>query len=297
VSQRSTLLNLAPITARLLRFSIGTRAYRGFRDWNICYERVFEYGSTYDVLEKLKPSRVLDVAGDISLFGCFVAAHIGCTVDIVDMSDLDYCKQVRARMDPPSATRVNLIPRTRAEDLPRGMSYDAIYCISSIEHFDGDADLRFIEAVAELLNDDGLLIVTAPFTNENETVRKYRDTTYYDTHGQQQTDANFYMRFYSAAGIEQLVKQSGLELVHLTYAGEILNFCEPIFQFATAPSSTRLTLWPRFIASRLIGALSPLYPILFMRRSDSPSSFTQGKRRTTPCNPDTFLLVLRKSTA
>jgi len=276
-------------------FSARTRAFRGFRDWNICYERVFEYGEALNVLRAERPRRILDVAGDISLFGCFVAEELRCPVDIVDMSDLAYCARLSSRLAPEVRELVTLIPRTMAEELPRGRRYDAIYCVSSIEHFDGDADLRFVESAGDLLEEGGVLVLTAPFTNARETQRKYSDRTYYDAHGEQQTDPRFYMRYYSRDAIDELVRRSGLQLVRLTFAGEVVNFCEPVFQFGTAPAPPGPATRVRSALARAIGVLSPIYPLLFMRISDDPRSFTCGPRRETPCNPDTFLLVLRKS--
>ena len=279
---------------RMLAFSLRTRAYRGFRDWNICYERVFEYGSVLEVLAASKPRRVLDVAGDISIFGCFVAHELECAVDIVDIGNLEYCDRIRRHM-PHGAQLVSLMPRTKAEELPPDRRYDVVYCISSIEHFDGHADLRFVESAAGLLEDGGLLLLTAPYTNAQETKRIYREQTYNSIHGMPEADPGFYMRYYSLSAIRQLAERSGLELVRLSFAGEIINFCEPIFQFGTTPARGRWTMWPRYVASRAIGALSPLYPFLFMRESSDPGSFTCGPRRSTPCNPDTFFLVLRKA--
>jgi SAM-dependent methyltransferase len=291
---RSTLFHLAPTTARLLSFSLRTRAFRGYRDWNICCERVFEYGETFRILRANRPRRILDVAGDISLFGCFVAEALETPVDIVDMGSLDYCAEIRERMSGEAARLVTVIPHTRAEQLPRGRRYDAIYCISSIEHLDGDADLRFMESIGDLLNDGGVLIVTAPFTTGPETERKYRSHTYYDAHGETQSAPHFYMRYYSRGGIDELARRSGLHVERLVFAGEIVNFCEPVFGYGTdgagGPISGRL----RAYASRVIGALSPLYPFLCMRVDDDATSFSCGPRRVTPCNPDTFLLVLRK---
>lgn len=289
--------HLVPVTSKLVRFSIATGAYKGFRDWNICYERVFEYGETYRLIESERPASVLDVAGDISLFGCFLADQLGCRVDIVDMSDLKYCERVRARMDPAAAARVRLIPRTRAEDLPLASGYDAITCISAIEHFAGDSDLMFIEAAAQLLAPGGLLVITAPFTQRPETETRYRSTNYYSEHGEESEDEDFYMRFYSRDAIDDLARRSGLRVERLLFAGETVNFCDRVFLYGPDGRSPTKADLLRDVASRGIRALSPVYPFLFMRESDQPDPFTVGPRRRRPTNPDTFLLALRKPPA
>jgi SAM-dependent methyltransferase len=294
-----SLLHLAPLTARLFAFSLRTAAYKGFADWNICYERVFEYGETYALLERERPESVLDVAGDISLFGCFVADELECRVDIVDMGDLDYCRGLRERMDPEAAQRIGLIPRTRAEDLPLDSGYDVITCISSIEHFAGDADLRFVESAARLLADGGLMIITAPFTLAEETERRYRKQNYYAGHGEEQDDGDFYMRFYSRSGIDALAERSGLRVERLLFGGERVNFCDRVFLYGpkngeSGPTKADVA---RGVASRAIRALSPVYPFLTMREAERPEPFTVGPRREKLTNPDTFLLALRKPPA
>lgn len=293
-SDTRSLIHLLPITAKLMAFSLRTGAYKGFADWNICYERVFEYGETYDLIARERPGAVLDVAGDISLFGCFLADDLACQVDIVDMGDLDYCARLRDRMDPPAAARVGLIPRTRAEDLPLDRRYDVITCISAIEHFAGDADLKFVEAAAPLLADGGLMIITAPFTLAPETERRYRRENYYSGHGEMQADGDFYMRFYSRDAIDELVARSGLEVEGRLFGGERVNFCDRVFLYGpTNEAPTRADIF-RGAASRAIRALSPIYPFVTMRESERPDSFTVGPRRQKLTNPDTFLLALRK---
>lgn len=288
------LLHLLPITSKLLAFSVKTDAYKGFVDWNICYERVFEYGETYKLIENERPASVLDVAGDISLFGAFLAQEAGCSVDIVDMSDLEYCERLRSNMEPEAAARIRLIPRTRAEDLPLDGQYDVITCISAIEHFGGDADLRFIETAPRLLRPGGLMIVTAPFTLAPETQRRYRSTNYYSEHGETQDEDDFYMRFYSRDAIDELADRSGLKREAVLFGGETVNFCDRVFLYGPKGEEPSRAELLRGWAARAIRTFSPAYPFLFMRESAHPDRFTLGDRRRRLTNPDTFLLALRK---
>jgi SAM-dependent methyltransferase len=237
---------------------------------------------------------VLDVAGDISLFGAFEAESLGCEVDVVDMSDLDYCRGLRDTLDPATRERLRLLPRTRAEDLPSDRSYDAIVCISSIEHFDGDADLRFVEGAARLLEPGGEMAITAPFTRAPETALMYRDDTYYGAHGESQTDARFYMRHYSQAGIDALARRSGLVRERVLYAGEVVNFYDTVFQRGVRQDGNRVVARLRGWLYRAVGALSPVWPFLFMREADSMEPFRLNARRRRIYDPDTYLLVLRK---
>jgi SAM-dependent methyltransferase len=279
---------------RLTAFSARTGAWRGFRDWNVCYERVFEYGTCLQLARDAQPCRVLDVAGDISLFGCLLAEHLKVEVDIVDMSDLHYCAALRARLDPCTQGRIRLIPRTRAEDLPGDRRYDLITCISALEHFEGDSDLVFMESVGDLLEPDGFLFLSAPFTTRPETESKYRDNTYYIAHGEDQVDRGFYMRYYSPSAIADLVACSGLELHSLSFAGEVVNFCDRVFLYGPEDGRSPLQNGLRRAVSYGVGLLSPLWPLLFMRSADEPWPFTIGPRRRRITNPDTFLLALQK---
>lgn len=289
---QSSLLPFLPTVAQMLAFTVRTRAYRGFRDWNLTYERVFEYGMALSVIEREKAARVLDVAGDISILGCFVAETKGAAVDIVDLGDLEYCRTLRERL-PTARDRVALLPHRRAEELSPSQPYDVITCISAIEHFERGADIAFLERVAQLLAPGGVLLITAPFTPGNRIIERYRAHTYYDVHGAEQADQGFYMRYYDQDGIRELADSSGLHVERLLFAGEVVNFYDRVFLYGPIDDGSRVDRL-RAGVSRIVGTLSPVYPFLFMRMSHSPHSYRVGDRRRRIYNPDTFALVLRR---
>lgn len=239
------------------------------------------------------PKRILDVAGDISLFGCFIARSLDCRVDIVDMGDLQYCNDIRTQLPQAFADRICLKPHTKIEEFASYDAYDFIYCISAIEHFDADADLTLMALLKGLLNTGGTAVITAPFTPKPETEKKYRAANYYRAHSQQQQDDQFYMKYYSVENIRRLAQASGLNVVSLGFAGEIVNFCDRIFLHEPDPNRGRIRRRWSSLVYRLVGALSPIYPFIFMRGSSRPDAFKCGSRRKKICNPDTFVLVLQ----
>ena len=281
-------------------FSIKTKACVGYYDWNISYERVFEYAETYKLIRREKPSTFLDVGGDISIFGPFVADSVGCQVGIVDMGDMQFSEKLLNNLSPDTKKCISLFPRTKAENISN-KKYDFISCISTIEHFDTEGDLLFMKNVSSILNENGLLVITAPFTLKAETIYEYREMTYYQVHGIQQFDKGFYLKKYCLLDIQKLAEQSGLHIEKLIFAGEVINFYDPIFLYQpNMTKSGNLIIFSRakIVLGRIllisIKLLSPFYPFLFMRKSESISDFLiESKRKKILC-PDVFLLALRK---
>jgi len=229
-SKRKFILDLISITLKLINFSIKTKAYKGFYDWNVSYQRVFEYGEAFKIIKKENPKSMLDVGGDISIFGPFVARYLNCTVDIADMGDMKYSKRLVKNLPYKEQKLISLIPKTKTWEL--GLKkYDVVTCISAMEHFDNNEDVVFVKNSKNLLNHNGILIITSPFTNAKKTIYEYRDLNYYKTHGQKQVDEGFYEKKYSLSNIRKLVKESGLFLERLYFGGEIINFFDPIFQY------------------------------------------------------------------
>jgi hypothetical protein len=280
----------------MVAFSVRTGAWRGFADWNVAYERVFEYGEALDALAAVRADRVLDVGGDISVFGCYVAQALGSSVDIVDMSDLAYCGRVRARLAPDVAERVTLIPKRTAESLGGG-SYDAVTCISAMEHFDDGEDLAFVRRAADLVRVGGVLVVSAPFTNDEQTHVHFRDSTYYDAAGVEASSPELYMRCYSEEGLKELFDVPAFELERIVFGGEIVNFFDRVYLWEPRWRQGRWRSRLATLLVRLLRAPSPLYPFATMRSSDDPRVFTVARRRRRIYSPDVFVAVLRRAAA
>jgi len=299
-SKRKSFLDLISVTLKLINFSIKTKAYKGFYDWNISYQRVFEYGEAFKIIKKENPKSMLDVGGDNSIFAPFVTRHLNCMVDITDMGDMKYSKRLVKNLSYEEQKLISLIPKTKSIEL--GLKkYDIVTCLSAMEHFDNNEDVVFVKNSKNLLNHNGILIITSPFTNAKETIHVYRDLNYYKAHDQKQVDEGFYEKKYSLSNIRKLVKESDLFFERLYFGGEIINFFDPIFQYQPNPSKYEKVNYFNGFKIKMgrifliyIHLLSPFWPFLFMRKSNNISDFSiESKRKKAGC-PDSFVLVLRK---
>lgn len=280
------------VARSLWAFSVSTGAHRGFSDWNICYERVFEYGLVESFVARYRPKRILDVAGDLSIFAAYLVQKYGVCVDVVDLGDLDYVNMLRNRLDPVDRSRLGLVPGVRAEEaFGLGLQdYNLVYSISAIEHFDLGADEALMRSLPKLLAPNGHVIITAPFTHERDNVIAYRDKTYYETNGFDQEESSLYMRHYSVDGIGRLASLSGLIVKDLVFARENINFYDRFFLHESESHTLVAKLNDRF--NRLVRRGAPIYPLLFMSITGAPYPSKMPRKRKKIYNPDTFALTM-----
>jgi 2-polyprenyl-3-methyl-5-hydroxy-6-metoxy-1,4-benzoquinol methylase len=125
-------------------------------------ERIVEMPFALAALGRLKaPARILEVGSAESTFA-LSAASLGHQVTALDLHSLSYSHPNIA----------NVIGRFEDWD-PGAERFDAVFLISTIEHFGlgaygepvagNDADRAAIARVAELLTDDGFMVLTTPY--------------------------------------------------------------------------------------------------------------------------------------
>lgn len=124
--------------------------------------RFWEYGSAIALLEQfgLAGKRVLDVGAGWSPLGPTLVRFYGCDVTEaeVDINALRDRQTVNALLSKLGCKTLNLI-HTGVQSLPRE-EYDAVFCISVLEHVDRTVETTAWRNLAERVKPGGLLFIT-----------------------------------------------------------------------------------------------------------------------------------------
>jgi hypothetical protein len=117
-----------------------------FAHWSNSIEKQLEYYITFKLLSFHKTDVAIDIASSYSPFPSIVRSDVGCTVYHQDMV---FAQGVRGEQVGGDAT-----------ELPFPDSYfSKMFLHCSFEHFEGDADTRFIIEAARVLQDGGKLLI------------------------------------------------------------------------------------------------------------------------------------------
>lgn len=149
--------------------------------------RKWEYGTALKALRENGAKTVLDVGGGSSMFAA-AATWAGFEVTVVDPDDyVDMFKRQSERVG-------QIIPYIKTDffHYSTGYKFDAVMCISTIEHVQDDE--KFFLKLLEHVNPDGLLVLTTDFHPE-------RSAPVYPSH----------LRTYNAEALNHLIKLAKAE--------------------------------------------------------------------------------------
>lgn len=125
-------------------------------------ERIVELPFAFGALARTKPTaRILDIGGAESTFS-LAAASLGYTVTVIDLHPVPF-----------SHPNLECIVGKFEDWAPKAGRFDAVFLISTIEHFGlgaygeatsgEDADRVAVSMVGKMLENDGFLVITAPY--------------------------------------------------------------------------------------------------------------------------------------
>jgi SAM-dependent methyltransferase len=192
----------------------------------IGYERAIEYPWTYRALRLERGQRVIDVGSGNSVFPLYLHATTGATVHAMDFdrSVLRLTGYAEKCGLGPSLQNETLVIRQCASlPLPYPDGYfDALSCISTIEHSPEDSDTASMMEMMRLVKKGGRLVFSVPIAASHKDV--YIDADVYDR--RYSGKPVFYERHYDSGSIyDRLIRPSGGSLLSLQAFGE------PHFEF------------------------------------------------------------------
>lgn len=196
------LLRLLDIAGTLL--SSGYLRYTHFRRprSSYLYERPIEYSFTLETLLKHEAIEVLDVGTGTNSFASTLE-HCGFNITAIDQKGtywgLFQNRHLFVHRDDIRESRFS------------NASYDAVTCISTLEHID-DFD-RAVDAMVRLLKDEGILILTFPYTHDVFCENVYSIETV-DHHSK---EFGFIARSYSDDQINGWCARHSLKILNCRY--------------------------------------------------------------------------------
>jgi SAM-dependent methyltransferase len=162
------------------------------------FTRCFEYSSVLELLQKRRMGRVLDIGSLRSPFPLFLASE-GYEVVATDIdADLSYQREwARHTAQDTVADFYVAMQDATALGFEAG-SFDAVTCISTVEHLPGEGDRLAMQEFARVLRPNGWAFVSVPYT------RDYREGRW----------GRCFQRYYDEEQLEhRLVNVQGLALL------------------------------------------------------------------------------------
>jgi len=183
--------------------------------------RIFEYPWAFLTAKTEPGMRVLDIGGGVSGMQ-YVLAQGGCDVVNVDPSakpeftsgfsaDFGLNTELHATLNSVFGTNVRLIGETIQDAGLEPDSFDRVFCLSVLEHVDGDAAGEILELIGRLLRPGGQALLTVDLFFDLKPFGVLTKNVWGINHN-----------------IAELVKSSGLTMVHGD-PRELLGF--PEFDF------------------------------------------------------------------
>lgn len=123
--------------------------------------------------------------------------------------------------------------------------YDKIYSLSVIEHIPSDGDVRAMKEYSRVLKNNGLLLLTLPYSHTyKEEYRKPKKFYYSNNKGLQKNQGKvFYQRVYDEKSLnERILKPSNLEIIKKEYVGERLIFRNRLLSHILGPLNILFSL-------------------------------------------------------
>lgn len=205
--------------------------------------------------------KVIDVGAGDSVLPSYLLCHTDWHVTCVDKFGWvrvqeDYvskakCKNVKGRLR---------IVEDDVMDFNDKEAYDVLICVSVIEHFEADSDLKAVRHMADLLRPGGVAIFTVPM-NEGYPRDFYKKGSVYGAKGERQT---FYQRHYDLSQIQsRLIEASGMKEKKRLYFGEYGFAFGQYFVFPSVKINPFKVLYKW---------AAPYFAKLFVSYSDNPIS-------------------------
>jgi SAM-dependent methyltransferase len=203
------------------------------------FVQALEFGLALDRLALTGGERVLDVASP-KLLAAYLAAHgLVAEVHMTDLSDarLD---DFRALVPAAELARVHTrqLDATRLDEAYAEGTFDRVYCLTSLQHFDGDGDITAVRQFARVLRPGGRLLLSVPYGP------KWGDEWYPELGGTRKR--------YDEAALGARLSAPGLRVVDKTYYGE-----------RWFPIDTMVSRFPKPTLQVLINWMTPVIQPLF----------------------------------
>lgn len=195
------------------RFSRTQFLCRGLFSGALRYWRVLEFAYTLDRLPKRKKLKILDISSP-KILSFYLARKYGHQVTAIDIWDeeIEFWKEILGRIDSRRnmAARIELLIEDGTCLSLENESFDCVYSVSSIEHFDDSGDTKALREISRVLKKGGIAVITVPYDENGHEVFKGEDVY----HKKFTSEPVFYERWYDKDLLqERLLRDSGLELI------------------------------------------------------------------------------------
>lgn len=194
------------LTHNQLRLGLKKSLGKIFQPVNF-YSRFPEYFHFYNQLERFTQNngshslRILDV-GSPKLFGFYLADRLPVDLVMTDISSLNIDEYVviwEALRDKARGRVIFGLEDVRSLSY-ESESFDAVFCMSVIEHVEGEAaDKTALEELLRVLKKDGLLIFSVPIGQKY--LEQCRPATGLDHQGSVTDKNDFFQRIYSTGSV------------------------------------------------------------------------------------------------
>jgi SAM-dependent methyltransferase len=195
------------------RFSRAQYLCRGLFSGALRYWRVLEFSYILDRLPKQKGLKVLDISSP-KILSFYLAHKYGQDVTGIDIweEEIIFWRDILKRVDSSGTLAAHV--ELRVEDGTclslDDESFDCVYSVSAIEHFDDSGDTKALQEISRILKTGGIAVITVPYSEKGHDVFKSEDVY----HKKFSSAPVFYERWYDQEMLkERLLKDSGLELV------------------------------------------------------------------------------------
>lgn len=176
--------------------------------------RYFEYPLAIESLPRLSGQSVLDVGSGATVFPFFLASQ-GMDVILLDINTeaLQKTHGLAARLEGRVKGVVSVVSDATIMSFEE-QSFDAVTCISMIEHPPGDGDAKTMEEIGRVLKVGGMAFVSFPYGQEF-AINKQTSLTPW----KKECGLHLIERRYDLASIaSRLANPSGLQVVRQGYA-------------------------------------------------------------------------------
>jgi len=197
------------------------------------YWRCIETPLILKGLNPKKEEEILDI-GSPKLLSLFLAKKFGAKVISSDINEyfINYSKNFskilgikdRYNIKTIDARKINL----------KDNSIDKVYSLSVFEHIPKEGDKKAIKEVKRILKNNGIFILTIPYTKDFKVEYKNPRKFYYSN--SKKREKVFYQRYYDEKALdERIITPSGMTLIDKKYVGQksklLSKFSFPFFSF------------------------------------------------------------------
>jgi len=186
---------------------------RGLFSGALRYWRVLEFAYILDRLPKQEKLKILDISSP-KILSFYLARKHEQRVTAIDIwgEEIVFWKEILKRIDGKGnmAANINLLIEDATCLSLENESFDCVYSVSSIEHFDDSGDTKALREISRVLKKGGIAVITVPYDENGHEVFKGEDVY----HKKFTSEPVFYERWYDKDLLqERLLRDSGLELI------------------------------------------------------------------------------------